>query len=433
VREDCSTSGDAWNDSTHDQARWRAYRWGEDGLAGISDDRQLLCFAIALWNGNDPILKERLFGLTNGEGNHGEEVKEYYFYLDSTPTHSYMKYLYKYPQAAYPYNDLVETSRRSRSELEYELLETGVFEADRYFDVFVEYAKGSPEDVLVQITVNNRGPEMATLHVLPTLWFRNTWSWGGDGPRPELTRVAAAAVTSVHPALGEHTLLAGGTPSWLFTENETDTERLAGTPNSTPYRKDGINNCVVHGHVGAVNGDERGTKAAAHYTISVPAGGAEILRLRLHKGPHVPPRSGDVCGPDFETILTARRRKADEFYASIIPESLDADARNVMRQALAGMLWSKQVYNCDVDRWLSDHGADPFKPRQRAPRNDGWHHMENSDIISMPDKWEYPWYAAWDLAFHVLALTLVDEQFGKQQLDLMLRKRYLHPNGQIPA
>jgi hypothetical protein len=436
VREDYSASGDAWNHFTHDQARSRAYRWGEDGLAGISDEQQLLCFAVGLWNGKDPILKERLFGLTNSQGNHGEDVKEYYFYLDATPTHSYMKYLYKYPQAAYPYDDIVQTNgQRGRSDFEYELLDTGVFDEDRYFDVFVEYAKGGPEDILVEITVNNRGPETATLHVLPTLWFRNTWSWGGEGPRPALTLMGPAAVASVHPTLGEYMLLAGGTPEWLFTENETNTDRLLSLPNATPYVKDGINNCVVHGQWSAVNPDQRGTKAAAYYAISVPGGGAETLRLRLCRNVQPLPgqAAGDACGSDFTAIMTARRNEADEFYASVIPASLGNDARNVARQALAGMLWSKQFYNYDVDRWLTERGADPFKSATRAGRNNSWHHMENSDIISMPDKWEYPWYAAWDLAFHVVALTLVDEQFGKQQLDLMLQQRYLHPNGQIPA
>jgi hypothetical protein len=437
VREDYSDSGDAWNHFSHDQARSRAYHWGEDGLAGISDDRQLLCFAVALWNGKDPILKERLFGLTNSEGNHGEDVKEYYFYLDSTPTHSYMKYLYKYPQAAFPYADIAHTNRRrTRSDFEYELIDTGVFDENRYFDVFVEYAKDSPEDVLIRITVNNRGPEAATLHVLPTLWFRNTWSWGGDPPRPELKLNDAGAVVSVHPALGSHALLAPGATEWLFTENTTNTERLAGVGNPAPYVKDGINDCIVHGRRDAVNAEKRGTKAAAHYTLTVPAGGAEVLRLRLCQTSTAPVRpagGADACGADFETVFTARRREADEFYASVIPASLDSDQRNVMRQALAGMLWTKQFYNYDVDRWLTERGAGLFKTGAGAPRNDRWHHMENSDIISMPDKWEYPWYAAWDLAFHVLALTLVDPQFGKQQLDLMLQERYLHPNGQIPA
>jgi hypothetical protein len=430
VREDYSDSGDAWNYFSHDQARSRAYRWGEDGLAGVSDDRQLLCFALALWNGRDPILKERLFGLTNSEGNHGEDVKEYYFYLDSTPTHSYMKYLYKYPQSAYPYSDLVETSRRlGRHDLEYELLDTGVFDGDRYFDVFVEYAKASPEDLLVQITVHNRGPEAATLQVLPTLWFRNTWSWGGDAPRPVLRTTAAEVLTASHPTLGDRFLSCEGAPALLFTENETNTERLFGARNRTPYVKDGIGSYVVHGLREAVNPEQTGTKAAAHYSITVGAGASKTLRLRLGDTSPV-----DPFGPGFDATVTSRRREADEFYATVIPASLDADAANVMRQALAGMLWSKQFYYYDVDRWLEERGADPFKPlRRAAPRNEHWHHAYNADIISMPDKWEYPWYAAWDLAFHVLALTIVDPDFGKDQLKLMLKEAYLHPSGQLPA
>jgi mannosylglycerate hydrolase MGH1-like protein len=434
VREDYSESGDAWNHFTHDQARSRAYRWGEDGLAGISDDRQLLCCALALWNGRDPIIKERLFGLTNSEGNHGEDVKEYYFYLDSTPTHSYMKYLYKYPQRAYPYDDLVRTNqRRSRHEMEYELIDTGVFDDNRYFDVFVEYAKASPEDVLMQVTVTNRGREPATLHVLPTVWFRNVWSVGGDIPRPELKLDRSGVVKASHAALGPRVIAGDGSPEWLFTENETNTERLVSMKNANPYVKDGINNYVVHGRKDAVNPALRGTKVAAHYTVTVPAGGSEVIRVRLCEPGDRSAGQSNAFGTDFDAIVTARRSEADEFYAGVIPASVDDDARNVMRQALAGMLWSKQYYNYDVDRWLSERGSDPFKPRRRAPRNDSWHHMENADIISMPDKWEYPWYAAWDLAFHVLALTLVDEEFGKQQLNLMLQDRYLHPNGQIPA
>jgi hypothetical protein len=434
VREDYSESGDAWSYFSHDQARSRAYRWGEDGLGGISDERQRLCLALALWNGQDPILKERLFGLTNSEGNHGEDVKEYYFYLDSTPTHSYMKYLYKYPQSAYPYGDLVATSRaRGRQEFEYELLDTGVFEGDRYFDVFVEYAKAVPDDILVQITLCNRGPEAATLHVLPTLWFRNTWSWGGDPVRGELRRVAAGktgnAIAASHPELGEMTLFCEGAPPLLFTENETNTERLSGAPNRTPYVKDGIGNHVVHGRQDAVNPEKRGTKAAAHYAVTLAAGESKTLRLRLSAGATAAP-----FGAAFDALMQARRREADEFYAGVIPSSLGADAARVMRQALAGMLWSKQFYFYDVDRWLDEHGADPYAPRHRAaPRNDHWHHMYNAEILSMPDKWEYPWYAAWDLAFHVLALTLVDVDFGKQQLDLMLKEHYLHPSGQLPA
>jgi hypothetical protein len=429
VREDYSDSGNAWDYFSHEQARSRAYRWGEDGLAGISDDHQRLCFALAFWNGKDAILKERLFGLTNSEGNHGEDVKEYYFYLDSTPTHSYMRYLYKYPHAAYPYGDLVETNRRrSRQEVEYELLDSGVFDQDRYFDVFVEYAKASAEDLLIQITVCNRGPEPAELHVLPTLWFRNTWSWGGgDVARPALRHAGGGVIAAAHPELGERFLSCEGAAALLFTENETNTERLFATPNRTPFVKDGIDAYIVHGRLEAVNPEQKGTKASAHYPLTVGPGESRILRLRLHDAVSSAPFG------DFDVTLDARRKEADEFYATVIPASLDADAANVMRQALAGMLWSKQFYHYDVDKWLEERGADPFKPRRRAPRNDHWHHMYHADILSMPDKWEYPWYAAWDMAFHVLALTLVDEEFGKQQLDLMLRDHYLHPSGQLPA
>jgi hypothetical protein len=439
VREDYSESGDAWNYFSHDQARSRAYRWGEDGLAGISDEHQHLCFALALWNGKDPILKERLFGLTNSEGNHGEDVKEYYFYLDSTPTHSYMKYLYKYPQLAYPYDNLVATNRRrSRHEFEYELLDTGVFDQNRYFDVFVEYAKAAPEDILIRITVCNRGPEPATLHVLPTVWFRNLWSWGQEVARPQLRQVSAGVVAASDPVLGGRFLYCEGAVSLLFTENVTNTERLVHVPNRTPYVKDGINDYIVHDRRDAVNPEKTGTKAAAHYSITVGAGESKVLRLRLSDvapAASVPTGDGSSSqfGKGFESVMESRLREADEFYASVIPSSLDADEANVMRQALAGMLWSKQFYYYDVDKWLEEHGADPFKPRRRAPRNDHWHHMYNADIISMPDKWEYPWYAAWDLAFHGLALTLVDEDFGKEQLDLILRESYLHPSGQLPA
>jgi hypothetical protein len=444
VREDYSEGGNAWDYFTHDQARSRAYRWGEDGLAGISDDQQRLCFALALWNGKDPILKERLFGLTNSESNHGEDVKEYYFYLDSTPTHSYMKYLYKYPQAAYPYSDLVETSRRrNRQEFEYELLDTGVFDQDRYFDVFVEYAKESPEDILIQVSVYNRGPLAAQLHVLPTLWFRNQWSWHDGCDRPIVHEIAGTPAVSIVKAvdaeLGERYLYCDGGVPLLFTENETNTQRIFGVPNRSAYVKDGINNYIVYGQEAAVNPDKRGTKVAAHYRRTVQPGKCEIVRLRLSDLAPTAFAQSDkkIAGPfgtDFEHALAARRKEADEFYATVIPSTLNADAANVMRQALAGMLWSKQFYLYDVGKWLEERGSDPFKEtRKQAPRNDLWHHMYNADVISMPDKWEYPWYAAWDLAFHVLALTLVDPDFGKQQLKLMLRERYMHPNGQIPA
>lgn len=441
VREDYSEGGDAWNYFSHDQARSRAYRWGEDGLAGISDDKQRLCFALALWNGKDAILKERLFGLTNSESNHGEDVKEYYFYLDSTPTHSYMKCLYKYPQAAFPYVDLVETSRRrKRQECEYELLDTGVFDQDRYFDVFVEYAKGDPEDVLIQITVCNRGPESAELHLLPTLWFRNQWAWHDNPDRPTLVQVEHAGhglIRADDPHLGTYYLYCQEGASLLFTENETNTQRIFGVPNRTPYVKDSINDYIVNGQTGAVNPEKKGTKAAPHYRFVVDAGQCRTVRLRLSA---IAPaafaeRNGEgPLGKHFDAVFDDRRREADEFYGGVIPSSLNSDQANLMRQALAGMLWSKQFYHYDVDKWLEERGSDPFKPtRKAAPRNDQWHHMYNGDVISMPDKWEYPWYAAWDLAFHVLALTLVDPEFGKQQLKLMLRERYMHPNGQIPA
>jgi hypothetical protein len=442
VREDYSASGDAWNYFTHDQARSRAYRWGEDGLAGISDDGQLLCFALAFWNGADPILKERLFGLSNSEGNHGEDVKECYFYLDSTPTHSYMKYLYKYPQAAYPYDDLVRTNRnRRRDEPEYELLDTGIFGQDRYFDIFVEYAKAAPEDILIQITAHNRGPNTAALHVLPTLWFRNTWSIEGKTDRPLLRQLALtedrAVIEAVHPQLGTYSLSAEGPCELLFTENQTNTALLVHQPNATPYVKDGVNNFLVYGQKDAVNPAKTGTKAALHYALRIESGQSKTLRLRL-RGGAVPTTAGRArkaapCGADFVPTIDARRTEADEFYAALVPASLSADEAAVMRQALAGMLWSKQYYFYDVDRWLTEHGSDPFRPDRRPMRNQHWHHLYAADVISMPDKWEYPWFAAWDLAFHSLPLSLVDSDFGKRQLQLLLQSHYLHPNGQLPA
>jgi hypothetical protein len=442
VREDYSEAGDAWNFFTHDHARSRAYRWGEDGIAGISDDKQRLCFALALWNGKDPILKERLFGLTNSEGNHGEDVKEYYFYLDSTPTHSYMKYLYKYPQAAYPYADLVETNRRrTRDEMEYELLDTGVFNEDRYFDVYVEYAKGAAEDILVRITAFNRGPDTAELHLLPTLWFRNDWSsWIAAANRaakkPELRSIpapaGASAVAAAHPLLGDFTLFCEGEVPLLFTENETNHQRLfPGQPNESPYVKDGINNCVIQGRTAEVNPDRRGTKAAAHYHVEIGAGQSRVIRLRLTNGSAEP--NARPFGKQFDEVFTGRLREADEFYKSVTPASVGEDAANVMRQALAGMLWSKQFFFFDGDNWLDEHCSNPLHTGYRHARNSDWFHMLNQDIISMPDKWEYPWYAAWDLAFHTLPLSIVDPDFAKEQMELMLRGAYLHPNGQMPA
>jgi len=429
VREDYSQDGNAWNYFTHDQARSRTYRWGEDGLAGISDDNQQLCFALALWNGRDPILKERLFGLTNSEGNHGEDVKEYYFYLDSTPTHSYMKYLYKYPQQEFPYRDLLETNRRrSRQEMEYELLDTGAFDGDRYFDVFVEYAKADPEDILVRITVHNRGPETAELHLLPTLWFRNTWSWDGNATKPTLRQVGERAVLASHERLGARTLSCEGNPELLFTENDSNAARLWGQANSSPYVKDAFHAYLISGVREAVNRAKTGTKAAAHYRLEVPAGGSKAVRLRLSEKP--PARPFD----QFDAILAARLADADEFYNRIAPHSLNEDERRVYRQALAGMLWGKQYYYFDLDRWLEEHKAHPMVgASNRTTRNMEWFHMLNSDVISMPDKWEYPWYAAWDLAFHTAALSMVDFDFAKEQLLLMLRTLYSHPSGQIPA
>jgi Mannosylglycerate hydrolase MGH1-like glycoside hydrolase domain len=429
VREDYSNDGNAWSYFSHDHSRSRAYRWGEDGLGGISDDRQRLCFAVALWNERDPILKERLFGLTNSEGNHGEDVKEYYFYIDSTPTHSYMKYLYKYPQREFPYRDLVETNgRRTREEFEYELLDTGVLEDDRYFDVFVEYAKAGPEDLLVRITVQNRGPEAARLHVLPTLWFRNTWSWGLDGRKPRLRQSATGTIDATHQELGTYALHCDGAPELLFTENESNAQRLWGQPNQSPYVKDAFHAYVVSGQRDAVNPAREGTKAAAHYVLDVPGGGSQTVRVRL---------TGSTPNPgfrDFDQVVTSRIADADEFYARITPRALGEDARLVHRQALAGMLWTKQYYYFDLERWLKEHKSHPLVESARhGVRNTEWFHMLNADIISMPDKWEYPWYAAWDLAFHTTSLALVDFDFAKEQLLLMLRNLYFHPNGQIPA
>jgi hypothetical protein len=439
VREDYSEGGDAWNFFTHDHARSRAYRWGEDGIAGISDDKQRLCFGLALWNGKDPILKERLFGLTNSEGNHGEDVKEYYFYLDSTPTHSYMKYLYKYPHAAYPYGDLVQTNKgRSREEMEYELLDTGVFKDNRYFDVFVEYAKAGPEDILIKITAWNRGPEAAELHLLPTLWFRNDWAdWITKSNRaagkPDISQIRAAASTSAakakHSLLGEFIFSCEEEVPLLFTENSTNYERLfPGQPSVTQYVKDGINDFVVLGRKDAVNPEKTGTKVAAHYRKVVGPGKSATVRLRLAaNGGNLP------FGPEFDAIFASRLKEADEFYKSVTPPSVSPDAANVMRQAIAGMLWSKQFFFFDGDSWLEEHNSHPLHHGYRNSRNSEWFHMVNQDVISMPDKWEYPWYAAWDLAFHTLPISIVDPDFAKEQMILMLKNVYLHPNGQMPA
>jgi hypothetical protein len=439
VREDTTEGGDSWSAFTHDQARARAYRWGEDGLAGISDDRQLLCLALALWNGQDPVLKERLFGLTNAEGNHGEDVKECYFYLDATPTSSYLKMLYKYPQAEFPYADLLATNRaRGKTDPEYELLDTGIFDGNRYFDVMAEYAKAAPEDLLMQVTVHNRGPEDAALHVLPTLWFRHTWSWAGGTEEPALHAVRGPAGSSTiqaeHGELGTLWLYADQEVPVLVTRNETNNERVFGTPNDTPYVKDAIDRAVVGGDLAAVDPSGAGTKAAMHYTLTVPAEGSATLRLRLTNTKYS--RQGKAKskpGPftDFDDVMSTRRGEADEFWADRLSGISDGE-RTVVRQALSGMLWSQQYYGLDVERWLAEHGADPLEAGGWL-RNHEWRHLIAEDIISMPDKWEYPWFAAWDLAFHSVALAPVDMALAKKQIGLLLTNNYLHPNGQLPA
>ncbi len=438
VREDYSPNGSAWDYFPHEHARSRAYRWNEDGIAGISDRHQQICFAIALWNENDPYLKERIFGLTGSEGNHGEDVKEYYFYLDSTPTHSYMKFLYKYPQSRFPYEQLVETNRsRSKTEGEFELIDTGIFDDDKYFDCFVEYAKADTEDILIKITAANRGNETARVRVLPTVWFRNTWSWEEDGKRPVLSAIDDSAIEVETETYGKRWLYVENADEFLFTENDTNKQKLYGAENETRFVKDGINDYVVYGKADSVNPAKRGTKAAAHFILEIEAGKSKEIRLRLSdkkfagKGAKA---KQNAAFADFEKIFSERKKEADKFYSEIIPKDLSADAKNVMRQAFAGMLWSKQFYHYVVKDWLE---GDPNQPKPPAERHNGrnsdWSHLYNADVISMPDKWEYPWYAAWDLAFHAIPLALVDSDFAKEQLVLMLREWYMHPNGQIPA
>jgi hypothetical protein len=429
VREDYSTSGDAWNFLPHDQARSRAYRWGEDGLAGFSDDYGRLCLALALWNGRDPILKERLFGLTNGEGNHGEDVKELYYYLDATPTHSYLKMLYKYPQAEFPYDRLVaENKKRDRTQPEYELFDTGVFDDDRYFDVFVEYAKATPEDVLLLVTIHNRGPDDATIHVLPHIWFRNTWTWNGDVlNKPQLSIAVDGSIEARHEKLGSRRLHCEGEPALLFTENETNARRLF-KQDVVGHFKDAFHEYVVGGLHDAVNHQQIGTKAAAYYVRTIPAGGSTTIRVRFAPDAIARPFA------DFDAVVAARRREADEFYDDLQADIDGLDARRVQRQAFAGMIWNKQFYHYDVQQWLEGDPAEPPPPAERKRgRNHEWRHLNNADVISMPDKWEYPWYAAWDLAFHCLPLATIDAEFAKQQLVLLAREWYMHPNGQMPA
>jgi len=439
VREDTSDDGNAWASFSHDQARSRAYRWGEDGIAGLSDERCRMCFSLALWNGADPILKERLFGLTNSEGNHGEDVKELYWYLDATPTHSWLRMRYRYPQAAYPYDDLVRTNAaRSRAEPEYEIWETGVLDGRRVWDLDVDVAKAAADDLCIRVTAHNRGPDAAELHLLPTLWFRNTWAGVPDAPRPVLsvvpgTPAGTIALRAEHPELPPYWLLVEADAPWLVTENESNTERLWGQPNATPYVKDGINEAVVNGRVEAVNPAGTGTRAAADIRLAAPAGGSAELRIRLTTADPTSAGRGataaTVFGPGFERVMAQAECDADEFYASITPPSVSAERASIMRQALAGMIWSKQYFGLDVERWLAEHPA----AGRAVLRNTDWDHLFNDDILSMPDTWEYPWYAAWDLALHTVALNMVDPEFAKGQLDLMLRELYLHPNGQLPA
>ncbi|HYK53854.1 MAG TPA: hypothetical protein VEV38_10030 [Candidatus Eremiobacteraceae bacterium] len=436
VREDYSAGGTAWEYFPHDHARSRAYRWGEDGIAGISDDHQNLCFALALWNKKDPILKERLFGLNGDEGNHGEDVKECYFYLDSTPTHSYMKCLYKYPQAAFPYDALVaENRRRTRNDPEFELIDTGVFDGDRYFDVFVEYAKADVDDIAIRITVTNRGPERAELEVLPTLWFRNTWSWAPQSPRPSLHRASDAAhvaIEALHPSIGRMLLECDGEPQALFTENETNYERIFNVRNETDYVKDAFHRYLIDNAVDAVNPLGEGTKCAVRYSIAVDPGASRVIRLRLHQGPSGSQAS--TFGTAFDELFDARKAEADDFYQRITPFKMSDDMRAIQRQAFAGMLWSKQFYRYVVERWLEGDPSGPPPPPQRLDgRNHDWVDMYADDVLSMPDKWEYPWFAAWDLAFHVVTFSLIDPAFAKQQLLLLTREWYMHPNGQLPA
>ena len=462
VREDYSKDGTAWDSFPFEHSHARAYRWGEDGIGGFSDRHQMICFALALWNGRDPILKERLFGLSGNQGNHGEDVKEYYFYLDSTPTHSYMRMLYKYPQAEFPYAQLVEENRRrGRSAPEFELLDTGVFEGNRYFDVFVEYAKCDVEDVLIKITAINRGPDSAVLHLLPTLWFRNTWSWGMDLRRPIVHKApdtpGAVCAELQHWQYGKRWLLCAGQPELLFTENETNYAKIFNYRSRTPYVKDAFHEWLIHGNHAAVSPEHSGTKMAAHYPLQLSPGESLTLKLRLTDidplggmdadspmvgtitSPAHQERAEGVPGTNdfdkgFDALFAQRQKEAEEFYSSRLPKELSSDAHQVMRQAYAGMLWSKQFYHYDVHTWLDGDPAGPAPPKERWDgRNKDWTHLYNDDVISMPDKWEYPWYAAWDLAFHTLPLALVDPDYAKEQLILLLREWYMHPNGQLPA
>ena len=444
VREDYSADGSAWEYFPFEQANSKAYRWNEDGIAGICDRRQRICFAVSLWNEQDEILKERLFGLTGPQGNHGEDVKEYYYYLDNTPTHSYMKYLYKYPQAAFPYENLVEENKnRDKSQAEYELFDTGIFDDDKYFDVFVEYAKGDFDDICIKITAHNRGNETAPLHILPSVWFRNRWSWYEEFDKPSLEEAEIetenlSLINLSEEKRGDYQLVCAGNAKLLFTENDTNFEKLYGGENKSKFVKDGINNCVVNADENCVNPAKTGTKAAAHYQFEIEAGKSETIYLRL-SGQNSSKstkkfKTSEKFIADCEKIFEKRKKEADDFYAEIIPGDLSSDAKNVMRQSLSGMLWSKQFYHYVVKRWLEGDPAYPKPPEKRLTgRNSDWMHLYNDEVLSMPDKWEYPWYAAWDTAFHCISLALLDAEFAKRQLVLLLREWYMHPNGQIPA
>ena len=443
VREDYSDNADAWEYFTHQDSKSRAYRWGEDGIGGISDENQILCFAVAMWNGNDPILKERLFGLTNSQGNHGEDVKEYYFYLDSTPTHSWMKLLYKYPQNEYPYKELVERNQAlSKADPEYELMDTGIFDEDKYFDIYVEYAKDDAEDICIKITAINHGPEEAPLHLLPTLWFRNTWSWEKDQSTPVLEKIKGENIIhsyhtdpKISAKLGEYYLYCDGEADLIFTNNDSNNELLFNSENKSKYVKDGFNYYVVNGRKESIDPDQKGTKASAYFQANVKSGASISFKLRLTQKT---PKQLKAPFKDFDKIYEARKKEADQFYDDLINlgSKVSKHHYEIMRQAYAGMLWSKQYFYYDVNKWLKEHHIDPLVPRQhynRKVRNKDWHHMETNDIISMPDKWEYPWFAAWDLAFHMFPIKSVDPEFAKHQLDLLLRSDYMHPNGQMPA
>ena len=429
VREDYSATGDAWRATTHAMARSKAYRWGEEGIAGICDDKQILCFAVALWNKKDPIIKERLFGLANGEGNHGEDVKEIYYYLDATPSHSYLKMLYKYPQTAFPYDELLsENKRRSKVEPEFELIDTGIFNEDKYFDVFVEYAKADANDILIKISVFNRGNEDAALNVLPTVWFRNTWSWSGVEMKPQMMSSNNGNVIINHQSLGNYYLYAEGNTPILFCDNDTNLKKLYNAENTSQFCKDGINDFIVNGNLHAVNNRANGTKAAANYDVVVTANSSTIIKLRLNNSNTSTPFT------DFDSLFETRQKEADEFYSDVQKDMVSDDEKLVQRQAFAGMIWSKQFYYYDVAKWLKGDPLEPKPPTERSSgRNTSWKHLNNADIISMPDKWEYPWYASWDLAFHCIPFALIDPSFAKKQLKLLTREWYMHPNGQLPA